>query len=84
MAHTRKTLEDFKKGKLISSMLNQQSDLEKFMKKFCERVGNLSNTLDYLSSKLDQTESSLLVNKTVNDNPRNSITSLERSIHVQV
>ena len=43
MAHPGNTMEDFKKGKLISSVLILQSDLERFMEKFCERVGNLAN-----------------------------------------
>ena len=53
------------------------------MEKFCKRLDTLSNTVDILSSTLDQFELSLIVTKTVNDNLLNRIISLERSIHTQ-
>ena len=51
------------------------------MEKFCKRLDTLSNTVDILSSTLDQFELSLIATKTVNDNLLNRIISLERSIH---
>ena len=53
------------------------------MEKSCKRLDKLSNTVDNLSSKLNQVESSLVVTKTVNDNLLNGITLLDRSLYFQ-
>ena len=53
------------------------------MKKFWKRLGTLSNTVDNLSSKLDQVQPSSVLRKIVNDNLLNCITLHKRSLHVQ-
>ena len=53
------------------------------MEKFCKHLDTLSNTVENLSSKLDLVELSLVVNKAVNDNLINCITTLGRSLHAQ-
>ena len=53
------------------------------LKRYCNCLDTLSNIVDNLSSKLDQVESSLAFNKSVNDYLLNWITSLERSLHAQ-
>ena len=83
MAHIENTLNDLKKENLIALLLNLQNDWEKLMEKLCKRLDTLSNTVDNLSSKLYQVESSLVLSKIVNDNLLNCITSHEGSLHVQ-
>ena len=83
MAHTENTLKDLKKENLIILVLNLKNDREKLMEKFCERLDTLSSTIENLSSKLDQLESSLVVAKTANDNLLNRITTLERRLNTQ-
>ena len=83
MAHIEITVKDFKKENLIALVLNLQNDWEKLMEKFCKRLGTLSNTVDNLSSELDQVKSSPVLRKIVNDNLLNCITLHKRSLHVQ-
>ena len=83
IAHTENTLNDLKKENLIVLVLHLQNNREKLMEKFCKRLDTLSNTVDILSSTLDQFELSLIATRTVNDNLLNRIISLERSIHTQ-
>ena len=83
MVHTENTLKGLKKENLIALVLNLQSDREKFMEKFCERLDTLSKTVDNLSSKLDLVGSSLVVTEAVNDNLLKRITTFERSLHAQ-
>ena len=79
MTHTENLLSDLKKENLFALVVNLQNKQEKFMEKFCERLNNLCNTVDNLSRKLEQVESSLVVTKTVNDNLLNRITLLDKS-----
>ena len=67
MAHTENTLKDFKKENLISLVLSLQSDRDKVIDTLGHRIDNLTSTVDDLSSKLAQAESSLVVTKTVNN-----------------
>ena len=67
MAHTENTLKDFKKENLISLVLSLQSDRDKVIDTLGHRIDNLTSTVDDLSSKLAQVESSLVVTKTVNN-----------------
>ena len=55
----------------------------KLLEKFCECLDTSSNTVDNLSNKLYQVESSLVVTKTVNDDLLNHITILKKRLHAQ-
>ena len=65
MAHTENMLNNLKKENPIALVLNLENDQEKSMEQLCKCLDNLSNTVDSLSSKLNQIESFLIVNKTV-------------------
>ena len=67
MAHTENTPKDLQKENLISLVLSLQSDRDKVIDTLGHRIDNLTSTVDDLSSKLAQAESSLVVTKTVNN-----------------
>ena len=81
--YTGNTLDDLKKENLITLVLSLQVEREKLKVKFGELIGNLTNTLDDLSSKLNQVHSSLVVTKTINDSLLKCIASLRRSYDIQ-
>ena len=83
MAHTENTPKDLQKENLISLVLSLQSDRDKVIDTLGQRIDNLTCTVDNLSSKLAQVESSLMVTKTVNDELLKRLTSLERGLHSQ-
>ena len=58
MAHTEITLKDFKRENLISLVLSLQSERDKFIDTLGHCIGNLISTVNNLSSKLAQVESS--------------------------
>lgn len=72
-----------KKENLIALVLNLKDDWEKSMEKFCTILDNLFNTVDNLSTQLDQVELSFVVTKIVNNNLLNWIASFERSLYAQ-
>ena len=62
----RKHAQNFKKGK--SYCLGATCKMiEIRLKRYCKCLDTLSNIVDNFSSKLDQVESSLVFNKSVND-----------------
>ena len=58
MAHTEITLKDFKRENLISLVLSLQSERDKFIDTLGHCIDNLISTVDNLSNKLAQVESS--------------------------
>ena len=58
MAHTEITLKDFKRENLISLVLSLQSERDKFIDTLGHCIDNLISTVDNLSNKLTQVESS--------------------------
>ena len=58
MAHTEITLKDFKRENLISLVLGLQSERDKFIYTLGHCIDNLISTVNNLSSKLAQVESS--------------------------
>ena len=58
MAHTEITLKDFKRENLISLALGLQSERDKFIDTLGHCIDNLISTVNNLSSKLAQVESS--------------------------
>ena len=58
MAHTEITLKDFKRENLISLVLSLQSERDKFIDTLGHCIDNLISTVNNLSSKLAQVESS--------------------------
>ena len=58
MAHTEITLKDFKRENLISLVLSLQSERDKFIDMLGHCIDNLISTVNNLSSKLAQVESS--------------------------
>ena len=58
MAHTELTLKDFKRENLISLVLSLQSERDKFIDTLGHCIDNLISTVNNLSSKLAQVESS--------------------------
>ena len=58
MAHTGITLKDFKRENLISLVLSLQSERDKFIDTLGHCIDNLISTVNNLSSKLAQVESS--------------------------
>ena len=58
MAHTEITLKDFKRENLISLVLGLQSERDKFIDTLGHCIDNLISTVNNLSSKLAQVESS--------------------------
>ena len=58
MAHTEITLKDFKRENLISLVPSLQSERDKFIDTLGHCIDNLISTVNNLSSKLAQVESS--------------------------
>ena len=58
MAHTEITLKDFKRENLISLVLSLQSERDNFIDTLGHCIDNLISTVNNLSSKLAQVESS--------------------------
>ena len=58
MAHTEISVKDFKRENLISLVLSLQSERDKFIDTLGHCIDNLISTVDNLSNKLAQVESS--------------------------
>ena len=83
MAHTEITLKDLKKANLVSLVLSLQSECDKFIGTLVPHIDNLTSSVNNLSSKLAQVESSLVVSKTVNNKLLKLVISLEGGFHSQ-
>ena len=76
MAHTEITLKDLKNENLISLVLSLQSERDKLIDMLGPPIDNLT-TVDNLSNRMAQVESSLVVTKTVNNELSKRVTSLD-------